>query len=112
MGKIQPKADTKMEICEGVAIEKVIRVGTILYVEEKLGRPLDQLGAGTSLKDVVTLLVGMVLQANPEMTEDEASKIVRNLTPDDVNKAAEVIKDIFQVELKNDQKTVQGNLAQ
>ncbi len=101
-----------LEVCPGLVIDTKIKMGAVWYLEDKYDKPINQIQfnqTGTDgnpivrIRDLANIIIALSMQHNPELTEDQAIGLFKQCSPEQVQKAAEAISDIFSVSGKNSQ---------
>lgn len=80
-----------IEITENVNADNKLKIGGILYLEEKLQKSFEEIAddlaktlegkvnVSTMVKTIEPFLIALITQRNPDMSEKEASMIIRGL---------------------------------
>lgn len=93
-----------VELCPGLVIDTKIRMGAVWYLEDKYDKPIGELKFDSGrIKDLAYIIVALATQHNPDLTEAEAFRLFKQLTPDEVEQAGKVIEKAFEAKVKNSQ---------
>ena len=102
-----------IEIAPGLLIDNKIRVSAILYLEIKYDKSIGEIDFNSGrVRDFVNLLVGLVLQHNPDMTEKDAERTIGQFDTEQLQGLTNKLKNLFATDLKNSPGPVVGNLTE
>lgn len=92
-----------IDVGDGLLIENRLRLGAIIWLEDKLGKSINEYFAGIDvetmrLKELQPLFVALILQAHPSMSEEEATKLSLRI---DLNTIGDVLPTVMRIEPKN-----------
>jgi len=91
-----------VELCPGLVIDTKIKMGAIWYLEDKYDKPIAKLKLDSGrIKDIAFVIVALAMQHNPELTEAEAIRLFKQLTPEQTRIASKAIEGAFAVAGKN-----------
>ncbi len=103
-----------IEISKGVYADDRLRIGGILYLEEKLDKTFeaiademskfldsDKLSISKMVRAIQPFIIALTLQRNPEMSEGEVEQILMRLEIDDFTSLFAKVK-LFDREPKNE----------
>lgn len=92
-----------IDVGDGVLIENRLRLGAIIWLEDKLGKSINEYFADIDvntmrLKELQPLFVALIMQANPEMAEEEATRLSLRI---DLTVIGNVLPTVMAIEPKN-----------
>lgn len=95
----------KLDLGGGVLVDDRIRLGAAIWIEEKTGlsilewcKSITTKTEEVSLKDLRMLLVAMIVQTDPDMTEETATKLANRA---DLSRIGSILSTAFKFEPKN-----------
>ena len=97
-----------VELCPGLVIDTKIKMGAVWYLEDKYDKPISKLKLDSGrIKDMAFVIVALAMQHNPELTEADALRLFKQLTPEQARSASNAIEGAFTVAAKNSHGTGQ-----
>jgi len=99
----------------GLTIDTRIKVGSILWLQEKYDMDFDgviKLFSKGKIKDVINLITALAVQHNEDMAEEEITKKIKQLDLTELTTAATSLTSIFETDAKNLKRPIKGNLQE
>jgi hypothetical protein len=92
-----------VDVGDGIRVENRLRLGAMIWLENKLGKSVQEYFEGLDpnkmrATEIQPIIVALILQANPNMTDEEAEKLSLRV---DIAVMGDVIANVLTVEAKN-----------
>jgi len=102
-----------LKLSADLVIDTKMKVGAILYLEDKYGKPIQEIDFGSGrMADFVNLIVALAMQHDPKLSEAEALARAKRIDASDLNALDSQLEKLFAADLKNSRRPVKGNLME